>query len=1123
MSMPNLLLNIMWLSVRYLIAVKILISLSGCSSEKSNLPSTDLKLFTKLSSEQTGVHFSNIITENEELNYFNYNYFYNGGGVAIGDINNDGLPDIFLTSNLHDDRLYLNKGNMNFIDISTRANLNISSGWSTGATFADVNNDGYLDLYVCRSGHVTAAKRRNLLYLNNGDLTFTDASKRLGLDDPSFSTQSTFFDFDRDGDLDMYLLNHPIEFFESFEKALERKEIRNPYKSDKLFRNDNGQFIDISSTAGIANYGYGLGVVVADFNNDSWPDLFVSNDFLSKDNLYINQGDGSFSDMLESLLRKSSNFGMGCDAADINNDGLIDLIQLDMAAEHHYRSKTNMSGMNPDLFWGAVKEGFHYQYMVNTLQLNNGIDFSEIGHLAGTAKTDWSWAALLADFDNDGFKDLFVTNGYKRDVRNNDGNRKYKKGQQSNFQLSNLEKLELYPSVKLSNYIFKNNRDYTFENKSVDWGLDERVNSNGAAYGDLDGDGDLDLVVNNIDDPASILRNNSSELNRGNFLRIKLLGPKKNPFGIGTKIEIRAKDQTQLVELTTSRGFQSSCENIVHFGLNNQDTIQEIKVTWPDGQQEILSNVSANKLITVNYRNSSKIKLKQSPKNTLFIDVTEKYGIKHRHEETAYDDYKNELLLPHKLSESGPRIAVGDVNGDQLDDFYIGGAMGYSGQLYLQSESHSFFKASSQPWSKHYTSEDVGVTFFDADNDKDLDLYVCSGSNEFEEGSKNYQDRLYVNDGNGIFSFKESLPEFLFSGSCITSGDYDKDGDLDLFVGGQLIPGKYPTPGQSQILNNDHGQFTNVTNGLAPGISSAGMVRDAKWTDIDNDADLDLLIVGEWMSIKVYENRNNILIDISVEAMVSSEIGWWNCIATGDYDNDGDIDFIMGNLGKNYKYKATKEKPFHIYYDDFDSNGSHDIVLGYYDQATLFPVRGRECTSQQIPEILNRFPTYESFASASLPKILGDRADSALHYEVSNFSTSYFENRGDNTFKIKPMPIEVQFSAVNRILTYDFNDDGNLDIVLAGNLYQSEVETPRADAGIGLYLKGDGHGNFLPIRVIESGFYASGDVKDLALIHLGKDREPAVLVAKNNDYLNLIKRQKVYEDSSIFNAQSKHP
>jgi len=912
----------------------------------------------------------------------------------------------------------------------------------------------------------------------------------------------------------MYLGNHPREFHYSrlgdrFDAAAEGK----MFNSNILYRNNGDEtFTNVTKIANLINFGFALGIVASDINMDGWIDIYVSNDYDEPDNMYINQGDGSFKDMSLDALAHMSNFGMGADIADFNNDGLLDIIVVDMMAEDNFRQKTNMSAMAPENFWYLADNGWHYQYMRNSLQLNRGNGrFSEVGQLAGINNTDWSWAALFADFNNNGSKDLFISNGYRRDSRNNDFRKEFEalhaESKRTGEAISYYDYLDLMPEHKLVNYYYENNGDLTFSNKAFEYGLNTPSFSNGAAYGDLDNDGDLELVVNNMVDPAFIYDNNSVQELDNNYLRLKLNGHDKNLNGLGTKVTLEVGTEIMYQELTLTRGYQSSVEPILHFGLGEQQQADKLTIVWPDGKREVLTNVAANQVLTLDYVNAKDIQANDATeKNLLFTDITKRSGADFIHRENEYDDYAIEILLPHKMSQFGPAIAVGDVNGDGLDDFFVGGAQWQEGVMYMQRSNEKFELGKSQPWSVHKGYEDVGAEFFDFDSDGDLDLYVVSGGNEFAENSPMLQDRIYVNDGKGNFSKRSGvLPIMHTSGACVAPYDFDDDGDIDLFVGGRLVPSKYPFPARSYLLRNDGGKFTDITAEIAPDLVQPGMVTSAVWSDFDGDGKQDLIIVGEWMSIGFYKNEGTSFTSISKNIGMDEMTGWWFDIVAADFDGDGDDDYVVGNLGNNYKYRTSDEEPFPVYCYDFDKNGTLDIVLGFYSEGICYPLRGRECSSDQMPFIKDKFETYESFGKATIYDVYENDLGKALHYEIKTFATSYIENKGNGKFELTSLPHWAQFSTVNGILAQDFDNDQKLDLVLAGNLFVSEVETGRADASIGLFMKGDGTGKFNPVPAYKSGFYTPKDVKDIKLINYKPGMQPIILVANNNDQIQLIR------------------
>lgn len=1071
--------------------------LNACQTEQPTQQGDNTSpLFQLIPPNQSGIDFANMLHENDDMNYLRWAPFYMGAGVGIGDLNNDGLPEVYFAGNVQGDALYLNKGNLKFENITRNAQIRNFGKWSAGVTMADVNNDGYLDIYVCKYGpSLDPEDRRNVLYINNGDLTFTESAKAYGIDDGGFSTQATFFDMDKDGDLDLYLLNQPPDTRLISRFKLD-PEVVLTANTDKLFRNDGqGKFTDISDAAGINNSGFGLNVVATDIDQDGWTDLYISVDYDQPDYLFMNNRNGTFTNKLPNTINHISNFGMGSDVADYNNDGLLDIAVVDMASEDHFRSKTNMGSMRPNVFWKNVADGKHYQYMFNTLQINNGNGtFSEVGQVAGMSKTDWSWSILIADFDNDGLKDISITNGIKRDVRNNDFNYHIKernKQGQKDFLVQDI--LNIMPVNPLSNYIFQNNGDYSFTNKAKDWGFDQPGFSNGMAYGDLDNDGDLDLVISNVDAPASLY--NNTDGNQNNYIRFKL-ETEKNKLALNAILKIEHQGTIQIQELTHTRGYFSASEPILHFGLGQINKVDKVTVKWTNGTWTVLKDIKINQLHTLSQKDATHDTQPNSQKPvSILADVTAKKTIDYTHQENDYNDFEKEILLPHKQSENGPYLAHGDVNGDGLEDFFVGGAVGYSGVLFLQKEDNTFKKSANQVWQQDKSCEDLGSLFFDADGDQDLDLYVVSGGNEYQNGSPQLQDRLYTNDGKGNFTkATNALPAIKESGQCVLAADIDGDGDQDLFVGGRLIPGQYPQAANSYIFLNENGTFTNATETVAAGLTGLGLVTDATFEDYDGDKDLDLVVVGEWMPISIFENEGGKFTNVTDDFGLSDSNGWWWSIASGDFDQDGDLDFVVGNLGKNTKFKATSEKPFMVYGSDFDNNGTNDIVLANYYKDKVVPVRGRECSSEQMPFIAEKYPTYEGFANASLENILPPTLlKTAAQYQVKSFKSIFLKNDSGKFTKV-PLPMEAQFFPVRDIAVLDVNNDKHLDLLMVGNLYGAEVETMRYDAGIGLCMLGDGKGGFNPLKVGESGFFVPGDSRDIAVLG---GKTPYILTSTN--------------------------
>ncbi|MEQ9289244.1 MAG: VCBS repeat-containing protein [Cyclobacteriaceae bacterium] len=1082
------------------------------SAEEATGEEVGEKLFKVLKGDATQLLFKNTIPENERMNSMTYEYYYNGGGVSIGDVNMDGLPDVYLTGNITPNKLYKNLGGMRFEDITDVSGLKDTPSWTTGSTMVDFNEDGIMDIYVCRSGKLEESQRANQFFisvgLKDGHPVYVEKAEELGLNDAGYSTQAIFLDFDKDNDLDAFVLNHNVNVQPYYDVA-GIKAKRHSWVGDRLYENVDGRFQDISERAGILGneMGYGLGVSAGDVNNDGWPDLYIANDYSEHDYLYLNNQDGTFQEASSQAFGHVSNYSMGTDMADFNNDGLLDIVALDMVAEDNYGIKTSMSGMDPGLFNRHVENGLQHQYMFNSLQLNRGNgQFSEVAQMAGISNTDWSWAPLFLDIDGDGWQDLFVTNGLKRDFRNNDF-RKYKikrlesaeKNPSTDKKRLIRELVAMTPTRKKANYVFKNNGDLTFTKKTQEWGIDIPTYSNGLAYADLDNDGDLDLIANNVNDHPFIYRNESA----GNFLKVTLAGPKGNVDGIGAKVKLKNEAGIQVREHYLTRGYQSSSSKGLVFGLGADKNTAEIQVVWPDGKTQTIRNIGEKRELKLEYRNATSSILSEPQgffrKNN---DLAPGMNIDFVHKENPFDDYKREGLLPHRMSQLGPGMAVADVNGDGLEDFYIGGAAGQSGCLYTQSKNGGFIPLSTETWWLDKAYEDVGALFFDADNDGDMDLYVVSGGNEAEMISGAYQDRLYLNRS-GQFEKSNALPVMNQSGSRVRSADFDLDGDQDLFVGGRQIPGKYPYPADSYILRNDGGQFVDVTNELAPGLKKLGMVTDAVWCDYNNDGDIDLVVVGEWMPVTLFKNENGQFKREGQIQGLEHLTGWWASIVAEDFDKDGDLDFVVGNNGLNYKYKATTEETFNVYADDFDNSGSIDIVLGYYNEGTLYPLRGRQCSSQQMPFIEQKFPSYKEFARASLLDVYGKQnIAKALEYKAHTFASIYLENHGGKHFEPTPLPQMAQISCINQMLVDDLNGDGHADVVLAGNNFSTEVETPRNDAGIGLVLLGNGRGSFETLDTHTTGLYLARDVKDMAFIGLG-GKKKALLVANNNDKVEL--------------------
>ena len=1090
----------MFSSFCFLIILTLLLSCQENESEKTVDPS--LQQLERLSPELTNVHFINKVKVSAENTMLTNNNLHAGGGIAVGDINNDGLQDFVIISNQEAPGVYLNKGKFKFEDISKSSGLKKTAGWSTGVVMEDVNNDGYIDIYISKGiyQHKEAFKRINLLYINNKDNTFTEQAKEYGIADTNATIQSVFFDYDLDGDLDLYLLNQPLDSDTLQVSILGERRMNTTEKknSDVLYRNDGGLFKNVSKSMGITNWGNGLGIGISDFNEDGYPDIYITNDFSVDNFLYINRGGKGFKDNNKTLIKHQSFFAMGVDIADINNDGKVDIYEVEMLPKERERTIRNMGSMNPGRFAALNKAGFAPQYMRNSLQLNRARGrFSEVAQIGNVAKTDWSWGTLLIDIDDDGYKDILVTNGIARDIKDRDfvkkGNELAKK---SGGTLTLQQHLDIMVSTKIANFAFQNKQDGTFIDQSKDWGFAHEGFSNGFVHADLDNDGDLDLIVNNIDEKPWIYKNNSVEKGQ-NTINFKLKGQPKNPNGIGAKVKIYTGDEIQYVEQFVVRGFISSSQPIVHFGLGNKTKIDSLEITWPNGFYQTISEpLAANKTYTLEFSNAI-TSVKSRPKlSRIFSGASGKLNIRNSHLEIIYDDYKKELLLPHKLSQLGPALATGDINKDGQDDIFIGASSTFPAQLYISQVDGTYKYDESPVWGKDKIYEDIASEFFDADNDGDLDLYVCSGSNEFDINHPNYEDRLYLNDGNGNFiRSNKNIPKIYTSTGSVKAADFDGDNDMDLFIGGRLIPGQYPRTPRSYILINENGIFKDKTKSINESIENLGMVTCAEWTDFDKDGDKDLMVAGEWMGIRLFENSNGKLTETSNSVGLKDTEGWWFTIKEIDFDQDGDKDYVVGNIGLNHKFKASVEKPFQVFNDDFDDNGTSDIVLAYHEEEKFYPVRGRDCSSEQMPFIKEKFPTFADFGKAQMEDIFGNKLDESFSLKAKQFASIILENKGGK-FEIIKLPYEAQLSAIRGAEEYDFNKDGFQDLVLAGNMFNTEVETSAADANYGTLLLGDGKGNYVDLSLEESGFYAPGDVRNIKMIDIKNQK--LILIANNN-------------------------
>lgn len=1098
----------------------VLLGLFSCAESDSEEKKTTSKgphsqIFTTMASEESGIDFVNTLEETVESNYYQYMYTYIGGGVAAGDINDDGYIDLYFVSNSGQDRLYVNHSGLHFKDITETAGISRNEGFNTGVTMVDVNNDGMLDIYVCRGGWKDDNNKfANLLYINNGDETFTERAEEFGLADANRTIQATFFDFDKDNDLDVYISNTPditsrtevvdLEKIQKDPKTLELK------GSDRLYENDgSGHFTDISEKAGLQfDIGFGLNPQIGDLNNDGWPDIYVCNDFNTPDLAYVNNGDGTFTESRDKLFKHMSFNSMGSDMADMDNDGLLDLMTLDMNPEDYFRSKTTMGMTSVDQFELMVNKGYHHQYMHNMLQMNNGNGtFSEIGKMAGMADTDWSWAILAADFDLDGLNDIFVTNGVFRDVMDRDKLAEtleiLRANQRKPTDEDFLKYAQMLPQQKLRNYFFRNKGDMTFEDVSGQWTDNAPSFSNGALYADLDNDGDLDVIVNNINDKVTLLRNNKmNPYERNYWLKVNFDGPLTNPYGVGTKVKLYFDNGSmQVRQLVNTRGFLSSMPNSVHFGMGDQLSAKRMEVIWPDGKVQVLEDVKANQWLFMNYHFA-----KKRPPEDFQVDGTifaqENCNLKHI--DPYFNDFDLQILLPHKLSQTGPGMAKSDLDNDGNDDLFLGGGSGQAGQILMTTKSGDFKSRRIPAFEVDKAYEDVGAAFFDADNDGDQDLYVVSGSYEFYQNPELLVDRLYLNDGKGNFSKSmEALPKVGIAGSVVKPMDYDGDGDTDIFIGGRVITGRYPHPASSLLLENNNGIFSIANKRSAPDLDTVGLVTDAVWTDINGDSQKDLVLTGEWMGIQIFLNGPNGLERSNAYPALANAVGWWNKLLIADVDDDGDKDIVAGNLGLNYKFHASYEKPFEVYASDFDFNGSEDIILAKEYKGKQVPIRGKTCMTQQLPDLAKKIPTYTDFANKDIEGIVGEGIKNALHYKATEFRSGIFINNGNGDYEFNAFENHVQKSPINSIIFDDFDGDGNKDLVLAGNNYQSEVETTRADAGIGSFLKGDGQGGFVLIPNSESGFFADKDVRNMITLNTPTDK--LLMVINNNDYHDIFK------------------
>ncbi|MHA4806511.1 VCBS repeat-containing protein [Flavitalea flava] len=1065
---------------------------------------TPTQLFTRLDPEKTGVNFRNTLFEGEALNVLNYIYFYNGGGVAIGDINNDGLPDILFTGNMVKNRLFLNKGNFKFEDITEKSGVAALEGWCTGATMVDINGDGKMDIYICRSADADPTRRKNLLFINNGisstgEVTFTEKAEEYGLADEGFSTQAAFFDYDKDGDLDMFLINHSLHQYASgaVDNPGWRKQ-NQPAFECKLYRNDwneslhHAVYTDVSAKAGITSdvLTFGLGLAVSDLNNDGWPDVYVSNDFNEPDYLFMNNGNGTFTEKLRDAMDQTSLYSMGNDAADFNNDGLVDLMTLDMLPEDNHTQKMHSGAENFNKFQQLFNRGFYFQYSRNMLQKNNGDGtFSETGQLAGVSNTDWSWSALFSDFDNDGNKDLLVTNGYVKDYTDMDF-LKYSadKAVQGNTEQKDemiKEVIGKMPTNQLSSYIFRNNGNSTFSKMTQEWGLGHKTVSAGAAYADLNNDGAMDLVINTTNDFAGIYQNNPALNGKNNFLRIALQGDPKNSTGIGAKVKLFCGDRLFYQEQQPVRGFQSSVDPVLTFGLGKNTLVDSILIIWPDDHFQWLKQVKAGQTLKINRKDASGT-WKYGPTALPYFKKVADPGI--THVENEFNDFDVQPLLLNYLSRQGPCMAKADINHDGREDLFIGGSKGHPGRIFLQQTDGTFIISPQPALTRDSSGEEVAAEFFDANGDGSPDLLVGNGGYEFAPNDPALQSHLYLNDGKGNFVKKEgALPALLISAGCVKAADLDGDGDLDLFLGGRVVPGNYPSPPESVILLNDgKGHFTDATDQVAPALRRIGMVTDAVWIDLNKDHQPDLVIVGEWMPVKVFLNDHGKLTDASSSYIKFPSTGLWNKILAADFNGDGNPDLVIGNLGENAQFRASEKEPISLYYKDFDNNGQLDPVFCYFINGVSYPAASRDDLTGQVPGLKKKFIEYHSYADATMNDLFSpEQLKDAGLLKTELLSTVYLENNGSAGFTRKPLPQEAQLAPVYAMAALDANHDGKTDLLLTGNNSMTRIRFGRYRANHGILLTGDGKGNFNYVPQSLSGFNLRDDIRSIGVFQSG--------------------------------------
>ena len=1102
----------------------VLSCLIGCTDHPGQNEQA-VSLFKMMPSNETGIAFKNELNYDEKFNVYTYRNYYNGGGVAIGDINNDGLSDIYFTANQGSNKLYLNKGNFKFEDITESAGVGGRRSWSTGVNMVDINGDGLLDIHVCNSGDIDGDDKQNELFINNGDNTFSEQAEVFGLADQGLTTHASFFDYDHDGDLDVYVLNNSFRAIGSFNLKDNERSIRDIKNGDKLYRNNNGHFEDVSESAGIygSTIGFGLGVMVSDLDGDGWEDLYICNDFFERDYIYMNNRDGTFREDLPAQMPSISMASMGVDAVDMNNDGFPEIFVTEMLPKDEARLKTSMTFENWNKYQYNKKNGYHNQFTRNMFQVNNGpiadkgISFSEMSRFSRVEATDWSWSVLMADFNLDGYKDVYITNGVYQDILNQDylnyiSSEVVARSMITEHGVNYKKLIDIIPSHPISNVAFSGGPDMQFNDSTQSWGLEYPGFSNGMAYGDLDNDGDLDMVVNNVNMEAFVYRNQVEKLSTDHhFLKLKLVGAGPNTHAIGAKTTIIKNGKVQILDLMPTRGFQSSMDYALHFGMKDSMAIDTVLVEWPNGKTTLLKNVLPDQALVIDEKDAESF-----PKAT-FQNAIHKLGFSFKevpallpntlnHEENKFNDFDKEAMIFQMNSTEGPKLAVGDVNGDGLQDIFLCGAKGYSGKMFLQRPDGSLMLMPTPWFEDDKRSEDVDALFFDADSDGDQDLYVVSGSNEYNSSSSALSDRLYLNNGGGGFAkSKQLLPTTSFeSTSCVKASDFDKDGDLDLFVGVRLEDRQYGIPQNGYILeNNGKGEFTDISSRIAPGLKGVGMIKDAIWADFNNDQREDLIVVGEWMSVQLFQNNPEGFENISAKTGIDAYKGWWNTIEAADIDQDGDIDFILGNHGLNSRFRASQEKPVSCYINDFDQNGTIEQIVCTYNGDKAYPISLRHEITAELPYLKKRFLKYEDYKLKEITDIFDEnQLKNSVVHKATFLESAVLMNTGNATFKMQALPWEAQLTPIYAIHVADFDGDGNKDLLLAGNLSEVKPEIGKYDASYGVCLLGDGRGgfNFVPNRELD--LYLNGQVRDMEPINLGKKN--ILLVAKNNDMVEAL-------------------